>query len=168
MAEVSHGEYCGHNSILEERSKDTFEVIVDDEIQEVSRWAMNIVDQGLRNHKVCMETDRAAQFARTHCGSKITSRELSTTPAKDLVIDRKTHKPVIGVRVFHGGPSAVVNNVAYFNYYGYVRCNLSQDTHLAEGVYAYIDIQTALRDIDLNLPFDRTKVPWTCRGRFKA
>ena len=157
LTTLSNGKYCGQNSILEALSKDTFEGVIEDEIQEVSRWAMNIVDQGLRNFKVCLETDRAAQFARTHCGSTISSGELKTLPSKELVIDRRNHKPVIGIRVFHGGPSAVVNNVAYFNYYGYVRCNLSQDTHLAGGVYAYIDIQTALSDIDLNLPFDRTE-----------
>ena len=136
MTTLSNGKYCGHNSILEALSKDTCEGVIEDEIQEVSRWTMNIIDQGLRNRTVCRETDRAAQFARTHCGATISSGEQKTTPAKDLIIDKRNQKPVIGIRVFHGGASAVVNNVAYYNYYGYMRCNLSQDTHLAEGVYA--------------------------------
>ena len=38
-----------------------------------------------------------------------------------------------------------------------MRCNLSQDAHLEEGIYAYIDIETALNKLDYNLPTDRTK-----------
>ena len=59
--------------------------------------------------------------------------------------------------MFHGGAQAVVNTVAYYYYYGYVRCNLAQDSHLAEGVYAYTDIAKALADIDKKETFDRTK-----------
>ena len=38
-----------------------------------------------------------------------------------------------------------------------MRCNLSQDVHLEEGVYAYIDIETAVSKLDYNSPTDRTK-----------
>ena len=87
-------------------------------------------------------------------------------PATDLALDKKTHKPVIGIRVFHGGASAVVNNLAYYSYYGYMRCNLSQDTHLAEGVYAYVDIESALSKIDTSIAFDRTKCLGLVEGYF--
>ena len=88
-----------------------------------------------------------AQFARVHCGATISSgdkpHELKTVPAKELAIDDRHHRPVIGVRVFHGGSSAVLVHLAYFYHYGYVRCNLSQDSELEDGVYDYVDINTA-------------------------
>ena len=77
------------------------------------------------------------------------------TPSEDFIDDTTgEHLPVIGVREFHGGAQAVVNTVAYYYYYGYVRCNLAQDSHLAEGVSAYTDIAKALADIDTRDPND--------------
>ena len=52
--------------------------------------------------------------------------------------------PILAVRVYHGGPSSVLVNLAYYYHYGFHRCNLAQDTELEEGVYAYVDIETAL------------------------
>ena len=55
-----NGHDCGHNSILEVLSQDTFEAVIADEVvQVVSRWTMNVLDQGLRNRTICRETDRA-------------------------------------------------------------------------------------------------------------
>ena len=120
---MSDGKYCGHNSIVRELRLDTFDVWVGNKIQSASRWAMCVVDQGMRNSKMAKETDQNAQFARTHCGATAKSGELETVPAKELAIDHRTHRPVIGVRVFHGGPSAALNHLAYYYHHGYVRCN---------------------------------------------
>ena len=136
LAGLSDGKYCGHNSILQALRNDTFEVIIGNKIQNVPRWAMNIVNQDLRNPETIKETNQMAQFARLHCGATISSGELKTIPAEELAIDHVTHRPVIGIRVYHGGSSAVLVHLAYFYHYGHARCNLSQDTHLEEGVYA--------------------------------
>ena len=82
-------------------------------------------------------------------------------------MNKKYHRPIIGIRVFHGGASAVVNNVAYYNYYGYIRCNLAQDRHLNEGVYAYVDIDSALSKINQSVTFDRTKCLGVVEGYLK-
>ena len=50
-----------------------------------------------------------------------------------------------------------MNDLAYYFHYGCVRCNLSQDSQLQEGVYAYVDIDSALSKIDKTDPTDRTK-----------
>ena len=47
-------------------------------------------------------------------------------------------------------------NLAYYYHYGYHRCNLAQDSELEEGVYAYVDIESALRNIDKSKAKDRT------------
>ena len=38
-----------------------------------------------------------------------------------------------------------------------MRCNLAQDVHLQEGVYAYVDVQTALSKLDRSKADDRRK-----------
>ena len=55
---------------------------------------------------------------------------------------------MIGVRIYFGGASAVLVNLADYDHYGYNRCNLAQDSELKEGVYAYVDIEDALKNID--------------------
>ena len=79
----------------------------------------------------------------------------------------KYHRPIIAVRVFHGGAQAVINNVAYYFYYGYARCNLAQDAHLEEGVYAYVDIDSALRKLDRDSTVDRIKCIGIVEGYLK-
>ena len=46
-------------------------------------------------------------------------------------------------------------------------CNLAQDVHLEEGVYAYIDIETALSKLDRTSPSDRTKCIGIVEGYLK-
>ena len=48
-----------------------------------------------------------------------------------------------------------------------MRCNLAQDIHLNEGVYAYVDVEDALRKIDPSKPFDRTKCLGVVEGYLK-
>ena len=62
---------------------------------------------------------------------------------------------MIGVRIYYGGAAAVLVNLAYYYHYGYHRCNLAQDSELEEGVYAYVDIESALRQIDKSIAKDR-------------
>ena len=129
LAKISDGEYCGHNSIIDALNNDTFDAPIEGKVQVVSRWALNVIDPELRNNDMCLTTDRHAQFAKTHRGATITSGHKTSFPSTELCLKKKYHRPIIGISVFHGGASAVVNNVAYCLYYGYMRCNLAQDKH---------------------------------------
>ena len=46
-------------------------------------------------------------------------------------------------------------------------CSLAQDIHLNEGVYAYVDVATALSKIDQRIAFDRTKCLGVVEGYLK-
>ena len=48
-----------------------------------------------------------------------------------------------------------------------MRCNISQDVHLQEGVYAWTDILSAINGIDLDKAFDRTKCIGIVEGYLK-
>ena len=111
----------------------------------------------LRNQANLIKAEGHAQFDKTHGAATLRSGPLSTTPAEDLNNYDGTHRPIIGVRVFHGGAQQVVNDIAYYFCYGFMRCNLSQDAHLEEGIYAYVDIETAISKLDYNVPTDRSK-----------
>ena len=133
------GKYCGHNPIISTLKKDTFEFRIAGRHISTSRWAMCRVQQELRNQATCAEHDQVAQFYKKHCATTITSgaREevVRTIPSEELMVTEDEHIPVIGVRVYFGGASAVLVNLAYFYHYGYHRCNLAQDSELKEGVY---------------------------------
>ena len=112
----------------------------------------------MRIEETCESSDKVSQFHIKHLEPSLKNNVKTFIPHEDFVDDETgEHLKVIGVRVFHGGAQAVINTVAYYYYYGYVRCNLAQDSHLAEGVYAYIDIAKALKDIDTRDSNDRTK-----------
>ena len=70
-------------------------------------------------------------------------------------------------RVYHGGPSSILVNLAYYYHYGYHRCNLAQDTELEEGVYAFVDIQSALAQFDRSNARDRIKCLGLVSGYMK-
>ena len=161
-----HVRYAGHSDIRSELLKDVFKASKD---KQICRWAMNTIDQSMRIKETCAPADKAAQWAMEHCGATLKSDNLEYVPSQDFV-DEETgkHQPVVGIRVFHGGAQAVVNTVAYYYYYGYVRCNLAQDSHLTEGVYAYIDVAKALADIDKKETFDRTKCLGLVAGYLKS
>ena len=65
------------------------------------------------------------------------------------------------------GAQQVVNDIAYYFHYAFMRCNLAQDVHLEEGVYAYVDIDSALKKLDRNNPTDRTKCIGIIEGYLK-
>ena len=48
-----------------------------------------------------------------------------------------------------------------------MRCNLAQDKHLNEGVYAYVDIDSAFKKLDRTNPTDRTKCIGIIEGYLK-
>ena len=147
--------YAGNNNIRTELLKDEFNIKKD---KRICRWAMNVIDQSMRIPESCESSEKEAQWVNEHHEATLKNEVKTYTPYEDFIDDTTgEHLPVIGVRVFHGGAQAVVNAVAYYYYYGYVRCNLAQDSHLAEGVYAYTDIAKALADIDKRDTFDRTK-----------
>ena len=119
---------------------------------------MHRIGQRMRIPESCESSEKEAQWAMEHHEATLKNDVKVWTPYQDFLDDTTAeHLPVIGVRVFHGGAQAVVNAIAYYYYYGYVRCNLAQDSHLTEGVYAYTDIAKALADIDTRDSNDRTK-----------
>ena len=63
----------------------------------------------------------------------------------------------MAVGVYNGGPHSVLVNLAYYYHYGVHRCNLAQDSELGEAVYAYVDVEKALRSIQMDKPKDRIK-----------
>ena len=126
-------------------------------MQKVSRWAMNVINPNLRNPANSTDADLRAQFEKIHGNATIRSGDRSITPSTELLRSDGTYKPIVAVRIFHGGAQQVVNNVAYYFHYGFMMCNLAQDVHLEEGVYGYVDIETALSKLDLSIPTDRTK-----------
>ena len=132
---------------------------------------MCLVRQELRNEETCVESDQMAQFSQTHCGATIVSGigadELRTVPSEELAGNATEHQPVIAVRIFHGGAAAVLVHLAYYYHYGYVRCNLAQDSELEEGVYAYVDIAAALKSLTKKNAKDRVKCLGLVSGYLK-
>ena len=76
-------------------------------------------------------------------------------------------KPILGIKVFHGGPQQAMNEYVYQILFGFMRCNISQDSQLLEGVYAWADVQSALRSIELEKAVDRTKCLGIVEGYLK-
>ena len=167
MDHISDGCDCGHNNIRTALSQDMFGTMIAGRIQRVSRWALNIIDPNLRNSANLIEADLRAQFEKIHGNATLRSGDQCITPSTDLIERDGAHKPIVAVRVFHGGAQQVVNNIAYYFHYGFMMCNLAQDVHLEEGVYAYIDIETALSKLDRSLPTDRTKCIGIIEGYLK-
>ena len=110
------GKYCGHNSVISAQKNDTFEVKLEERLITTSRWAMCEVRQELRNRETCKENDHRAQFCRKHCGATIISGvgadTIRTIPSEELEVSEDEDKPVIGVRAYFGGASAVLVNLA--------------------------------------------------------
>ena len=151
------GHYCGHNDIIDSLRKDVFRTMIAGRPQTVSRWAMNLISDDLRNEANATEAELKAQFDKVHGGATIRSADKSIVPSQDLLRDDGTSRPIVAVRIFHGGPQQVINNIAYYFHYGFMMCNLAQDVHLEEGVYGYVDIESALSKLDLQNPAHRTK-----------
>ena len=44
LTKISDGEYCGHNSVIDALSNDTFDALIEGEFRLVSRKALNVID----------------------------------------------------------------------------------------------------------------------------
>ena len=67
------GVYCGHNDIIKALKQDVFRTMIAGRPQTVSRWAMNMISEDLRNDDNANEADLRAQFDKVHGGATIKS-----------------------------------------------------------------------------------------------
>ena len=145
---------------------DEFDTIIDGVPHKVSRWAINFIDDTLRNQSNVIQADLWGQNDKKHGPASIQAR-ITVTPSTFKYRKDGTQQPVIGVRIFHGGAQQVINEIAYYFHYGYMRCNIAQDAHLQEGVYAYVDILSASKKLDRTSPIDRVKCIGIIEGYLK-
>ena len=103
MNSITDGCYCGHNNIRKALLEDTFETMIEGRVHKVSRWALNIVNPDLRNQANLAKADLQAQFDKNHGNATLKSGNMSTTPSTDLCNGDGTQRPIIAVRIFHGG-----------------------------------------------------------------
>ena len=106
------------------------------------------------------------QNDKKHGPASIQARQ-SCTPSLLPYRKNGTQRPIIGIRVFNGGAQQVINEIVYYIHYGYMRCNISQDVHLQEGVYAYADIISAFNKLDRTSATDRKKCIGIIEGYLK-
>ena len=99
------GHYCGHNDIRKALSQYVFGTMISGRQHTVSRWAMNVIDPDLRNQANASQADLRAQFDKIHGKATIRSGTRAITPSEGLLQDYGTYKPIVAVRVFHGGRS---------------------------------------------------------------
>ena len=71
--------------------------------------------------------------------------------------DDGSQRPIVGIRVFHGGPQQAVNEYVYQVHYGFMHCSLAQDSNLHEGIYCWNDIQAALASFTREGSSERSK-----------
>merc|ERR1711989_165226 len=121
--------------------------MIDGRKQAVSGWALNIMGDNPRNERNTIKAEINAQYDKRHGAATIKSGDKSIIPSEELAKGNGEYRPIVAVRIFHGGPQQVVNNLAYFYHTGYMHCNLMQDVHLEEGVYGYIDIEGAINKL---------------------
>ena len=136
--------WYGGNNIIETLLKQMFDVMIDENRVTVSRWAMIDVLEDLRNQANLITADLRAQNDRTHGHATIKSALETEVPSSFKFREDGSQRPIVGIRVFHGGPSQAMNEYIYQSHYGFMHCNLAQDGHLHDGVYCWNDIQTAL------------------------
>ena len=113
-----------------------------------------------------MKMELRGQRDKRHGEATIQGR-VNKTPSTLPFRKDGSQQPIIGVRVYHGGAQQVMNEIAYYFHYGCMRCNIAQDVHLQEGVYAYVDIDSAMKKIDKTNPTDRTKCIGIVEGYLK-
>ena len=111
---ITDGYYCGHNCIRESLLKDTFDTMIGDRVCKVSRWALNIINPDLRNQKNLAKAELKAQFDKNHGTATLKSGRLSIIPSEDLLRKDGTQRPIIAVRIYHGGVQQVINDIAYY------------------------------------------------------
>ena len=152
LSEMSYGWYAG-DSIRKALLDQEFETLIDGHKETVSRWAMFHVNEILRVKDNLKKAELRAQNDMRHGQAQVRGKE----PYKFGKTKDGKQIPIIGVRVFHGGPQQALNEYVYYIHYGFMRCNLAQDSTLQEGVYAWTDINLALKGIELHKATDRMK-----------
>ena len=140
----SNGWYGGHN-IVDTLQADTFEAVIDGVGVEISRWVLfNVPENTYKNAHIVAANVRA-KTERTHGQATIkTALETAVPSTFKIRKEEKSPKPILGIRVFHGGPSQAMNEWVYQSYYGYMHVNLAQDGHLHDGVYCWNDVRKAI------------------------
>ena len=161
----SDGWYGGH-PILETLLKEQFETIIDGVIHTVCRWVVMYINENLRVAKNLTFAELRAQNDKKH-GEATIQAKFSIQPNTLPIRKNGSQQPIIGIRVFHGGPQQAINEYVYYIHHGCMRCNISQDVHLREGVYAWTDILSAIKGIDRNKAIDRTKCIGIVEGYLK-
>ena len=105
--------WYGGNNIIETLSRDEFEAVIDGTRVVVSRWALINVPNNLSNQAA----DIRAQTERTHGQATIKAARETAIPSEFLVREEeRTPRPIIGIRVFHGGPSQAMKEWVYQSY----------------------------------------------------
>ena len=126
--------WYGGNCIIETLREEKFEVNIDSKKYKVSRWALIDVDDDLRNKKNLVEADLKAQNDKVHGKATIKAALETQTPSDFPYNPDGTQRPIVGIRVFHGGPQQAMNEYVYQPHYGYMHCNMAQDCNLHEGI----------------------------------
>ena len=141
LSTITDGWYGGKN-IVTTLLKDEFEANVEGVLLDVSRWAVLKVPTDNRRHR---KAEKYAKADSYHGAATIKASVADAVPSEFPIRNGlNTAKPVIGIRVFHGGPSQAMNEWVYQSYYGYMHCNLAQDGPLHDGVYCWNCIQKAM------------------------
>ena len=115
------------------------------------------INENLRVAKNLIFAELKAQNDKKHRSEATIQARYSIQPNTLPFRKDGSQRPIIGIRVFHGGPQQAINEYVYYIHHGYMRCNISQDVHLREGVYAWTDILSAIKGIDRDKALDRTK-----------
>ena len=83
----------------------------------MSRWALNTINPDLRNQKNLAKAELKAQFDKVHGIATLKSGHVTVMPSRDLIKKDGTPRPIIAVRIYHGGAQQVINDMAYYFHY---------------------------------------------------
>ena len=139
----TEGWYGGHN-IVETLSDDKFVTVIDGNKVKVSRWALLDIPENLSDRPDLVTAQNKARGESHHGQATIKAPMETKVPYDFEVREDGTQKPIIGIRVFHGGPSQAMNEIVYQSFHGFLHVNLAQDGELKEGVYCWNDIKKAI------------------------
>ena len=114
-----------------------------------------------------VEADLKAQNDKVHGKATIKAPLETMTPSHFPYDHEGAQRPIVGIRVFHGGPQQAINEYAYQAHYGYMHCNMAQDCNLHEGIYCWNDIQAALASFTREGSSERSKCIGVVEGWLK-
>ena len=117
LAMRSDGWYGGH-PINETLLKQQFDTIINGEQHKVCRWAVMYIDENLRNSTNLTKAELKAQNDMKHGPAHIQAK-FSIQPNTLGFRPDGTQKPIIGIRVFHGGPQQAINEYVYYIHHGF-------------------------------------------------